>query len=281
MEEIDRDLLTKLLSKLPKLQSLKLMNYQSDIDVDKISKMLPDLKSLNLKESTSVVAKDLINAIAARLEYSSFYQNEDIDYRFHLVNFKQLLCLHGMLMTTKCVNDILKTAINLKKFIIHTLPSMTSSELENIMIKVFNSCKSLDYVEFICTADTHDGVEIALGGIEKGLFQTQNREREYMKIMIRPTYNDTKEAQKLTSNIGRIIHCLQISKINDFMFIWDMLDDAETDKDLILNDIKIVTSGIIAKLTSSYNKLIITNENCKINGYHEPLPDDFDYEIKS
>ena len=46
--DINTDLLTKLFSKFPKLQCLKLIDFMCDIDLNVIRKILPDLKAINI-----------------------------------------------------------------------------------------------------------------------------------------------------------------------------------------------------------------------------------------
>ena len=57
----------------------------------------------------------MIHAIIDKLEYLAFYQDRKIYYKFNTLNFKKLQYFEGTCMSIKCMNDILKTAVNLRK----------------------------------------------------------------------------------------------------------------------------------------------------------------------
>ena len=280
-QHFDRNLITKLLSKLPRLKELKLLDFACDIDVNAIRKALLHLNALkigteyNLAELNGGVRnKDLVHAFGDKLEFLAFNEKGDMDYKLDSVNFENLQYFDGRHMSSKSINDILKTAVNLKKFEMHVSHSMKLSKLKEIIIKVINDCKSLDYLRFDCDKGSHRGIVSVLNGIEKGLFQTKQREREQIKVYISAAFSATEEAQSLILNIERIINWLQNPQIKDFMFIWDIGDSKNIDKELLLKDLKCV--GYKTKSTLNDTKLIITNNNCKINGYYEMYPIDFD-----
>ena len=283
-QNINRDLFTKLILKLPKIQYLKLSDFVCNIDVEAICKLLPDLKALAIDAEDYIsdlphgTFKDLIHALGEKLEYLAFFNDdENIDYRLSEVNLKNLQFISVAYLTTKCINDILKTAVNLKQFRFHASVSVTSSELEDIMIKVFNSCKSLEYVEYLCGADSNKGIEDVLTGIEKGLFQTRSKKRKEMRICISTKYNDTKQAQGLVLHIGKVIHRLKMSQIEDFIFRWFASNDNDDcDMKVLLEDVKCVEDS--TEVLMSNNAIIISNQNCKINGSDESQPIDFDLE---
>ena len=289
-EEVHQDLFTKLFSKFPKLQSLKLWDCTCDsIHGAEARKLLPNLNALIL-QTTDISSydldnesiKDLITAFADKLEYLSFTESKDIDYEFSAVNFKNLTCFNGIHMSNNCINDILKTAVNLKRVGIDRTKDVTLSQLENIIIKIFNSCKLLENFEFGCDFGTHCGIESVLDGIEKGLFQTKDRKRKKMRLRIFTGYANTKDAQSLILNIGRIIHWLVQSAIEDFMFIWfieGLVNDEKFDKELLLKDVKSI--GFKASVIRNKNDIIISNENCKLDGYYEAWPNSFDQQSLS
>ena len=71
-----------------------------------------------------------------------------------------------------------------------------------------------------------------------------------------------------------------MSDINDFMFIWDMME-SEIDKELILREIILGVSTAITVMTPRKHRVIISNKDCKINGYNELIPTDFGIDIRS
>ena len=264
----DTDLFTKLLSKLPKLQFLSLEHFLCNIDADCIKKVSPHINALYFKDSQDISnvtnARSLIHAFGDQLEYLLIDSNGVIDFQLSSINFKNLQSFEGnRLSNSKCIPHLLKTAVNLTQFTILPSDSMRSWEIENVLIKVIDSNKALKYIEFCSEVNSHYGIEAALRGIEKGLSQTTESKRKQMKIEIEPTYSDTKEAQGLISNIGRIIKLLQISNIDDFMFIWNV-NGKNINLELLLKDIQCIDCPVIAVINGG--RIIICNEECKING---------------
>ena len=181
---------------------------------------------LNPEDPNDALIKDLITAFADKSEYLSFEENEDIDYKFSAVNFKNLFYFSELIS----IKEVLETAVNLKRFSIHTSNSVTLSEFENIMIKVFDSCELLEVVAFHC--------------------QTKGRKRKQMSLWIDATYSDTKDAQLETE---------------DFMFIWeitDLDDDTKFDEELLLKDLKSI--GVKTTVIRNKNDITISSENCKL-----------------
>ena len=94
-----------------------------------------------------------------------------------------------------------------------------------------------------------------------------------MIIQISPSYATTQKAQELIINICRIIHWLEKSEIEDFMFVWWFnKNDDNIDRTLLVKDLSSVGYEIIAVLTPNNNKIVISNKNCKINGYRVCWP---------
>ena len=268
-ENINTNTLTKLLSLFPNLQCLKLDEFLCDIDVNKIKDILPNLIGIHWGDPDQDYSKskELIHAFADKLQFLSFVEDEHCDYKFSNVNFKKLKHLDGSYLSTNCVMEILQTADNLEEVSIHKSSTMKLNELENIMGKIINTSKSLKYIDYVCQEVGDEAVEYALNGIEKGLFQTKKRGKKEMKVCIHAKCSDTQQAQGLVLNIARTINWLEKSKVNDFMFIWDIGEDDSIDKQLILMELKEVGSDIMVVLNKSM--FIISNKDCKINGYHD------------
>ena len=152
----------------------------------------------------------------------------------------------------------------------------SSSELEDFFINVFKKCKSLEYIKF-GYGDEHFCEQLVsiLNGIEKGLCEIKGENREQMKIEVGEETElwDTNGAQGAIPNILRIINLLDQSGIKDFMFIWHIPYRKDVDKEILLKDIKCIECKIRAVVASD-SKIIITNDNCKINGYYSQYPFD-------
>ena len=280
----NKDLFTKLLSNFSNLQFLDLGRVLCDLDVDVISKILPNLKGLQVgfytDDETGIPYpsnEDLIHVFADQLEYLSIIIDlfHQIDFRLNCLDFKKLQYLKVYDINTKCLNDILKTAVNLRKIDINTSYSVTLSELESIVIHIFNKCHSLEFIKFDTKEDSDKLIGI-LNGIEKGLIQSKKRRTRQMKIKIGMTrFDDTEKARGVTSNIGKVIQLLEMSNIEDVMFIWDIRDHFLIDDEILMGDIVLecMKCEIYADLTNDMT-IIISNKNCKINRYHETNPFD-------
>ena len=141
--------------------------------------------------------------------FNILYENDKVDYQFSTC---KLQYLHGEWITTKTINNILKTAVNLNRFCVYP------SDHEDVMIKVFNSCKSLISMGYV--RDSYHGLKSASNGIEKRLSQTKQRKCAQMKIEIMSTFHDTERAEEIIIHIVSITHWLERPEIDDFMFIW-------------------------------------------------------------
>merc|ERR1712154_354728 len=101
---------------------------------------------------------------------------------------------------TQTINNVLKTAINLKQISIRNKCLMKLDETRKLTANLLKSCKLLEYIEFI---DKGNIIGDALNGIENGLFETKELERKSLKILIKAMcVNITKSI--LT--ISKIIH---------------------------------------------------------------------------
>ena len=64
------------------------------------------------------------------------------------------------------------------------------------------------------------------------------------------------------------------SQIDDFMFIWYIEDDENVDKQILLQKIKSIGNDI--EVLADNMRIVITNKQCKISGYYESYPFEFD-----
>eukprot|EP01084_Bolivina_argentea_P299978 517145_1 len=99
------------------------------------------------------------------------------------------------------------------------ISSPLPKELKIIIPKIFK-CKLLQY--FSIHVNNQNYLLSVLNGIENGLCETKTYNRNQIKIVIGTTKNAQIDFKNIIVNINKIIKCLEISKINDFMFICDM-----------------------------------------------------------
>ena len=100
--------------------------------------------------------------------------------------------------------------------------------------------------------------------------------RESLKIKIKLIHSEWQASDQLIFCIKRVIHSLQMSQIEDWMFIWNLWSTDEDRKNMIdgLKEvIKNVTIYVDDQCRSMGGKkpwiLVVGNEGCKINGYGE------------
>eukprot|EP01083_Nonionella_stella_P024491 67582_1 len=76
------------------------------------------------------------------------------------------------------------------------------------------------------------------------------------------------ESFDFTLNVGRIVNSLCTSKVDQFMFIWKFECENEPNK-ASLNEVfcNLCSLSTRIKVVQLGKRFIITNKNCKINGY--------------
>eukprot|EP01083_Nonionella_stella_P074673 202637_1 len=107
-----------------------------------------------------------------------------------------------------------------------------------------------------------------LEGIERGLFKTKKRHRKQLKIYIK-VRNEDFQPHDCTFNVARFVNSLETCDINDFMVIWEFVHRNDDETKSILFDLCTISlhSKVSRNETEESSPFIITNHNCKINGY--------------
>eukprot|EP01084_Bolivina_argentea_P127162 224950_1 len=264
----------ELLTKFPSLQHLHLFFVFVGIDCNQLKQTLPYLKALTVNGGAETRNKQLILALGSQLQSLAFFSNRGgRDYELKNICFGKLKELKLSRPSVKSIDDILKTAVNLRTISVKTtvrgISLMTGDDAKNVFSKLINSCKLLEYIEFI---DEGELIESVLDGIYNGLFETKNMKRKQMKmeIVIKECNSVEQDISKLFGllvlNVVKIINCLKLSNVCDFMII--VVIDRKIEKKTVMNNLKAIVSSDI-ELKQQGKAIIITNKCCKINGYTE------------
>ena len=114
----------------------------------------------------------------------------------------------------------------------------------------------------------HELIEYVLDGIYEGLFETKEWKRKQFKIYIHTKDKDAEGAKQLILKIKKVIDLLDGSKIEDWMFLWDIegFKHKNFDKQLILKELRDIFINQHKIVVDEYG-FAISNEGCKINGY--------------
>eukprot|EP01083_Nonionella_stella_P172328 591068_1 len=243
-ERMDKDEFLTLLREFSNLTEINLTNVgiTNDITAQEIADIHPNVDALIMLGCSSRLSRDLTKIFGNQLKHLVLQQYQKNEFDFSDVSFSKLeeLCIGrpGNRVLDSILNDIKKTIGN-----------------------VMDQCKSLQYMHL--AVKNHHFCSI-LDGIECGLFKIKQQQRTKMKILIDFT-GENLEAHKFMLNIGRIINALETSSIHDFMFIWK-LDGINKDKvkEIFMN---VCNLSANSKVFREKACIIITNENCKINGY--------------
>eukprot|EP01083_Nonionella_stella_P240398 840421_1 len=86
-------------------------------------------------------------------------------------------------------------------------------------------------------------------------------------------YDADVKIDHFASNVGRIINSLESSTTTDFMFIWNLRDLCSKKFEKMLKHVCKISKHAQIWGWGSRNaqKFIITNRNCKINGYQDSI----------
>eukprot|EP01083_Nonionella_stella_P114888 340066_1 len=172
---------TKIFSKFPNVQYLKLNCYVDGIDPDILKENYPNLRGLYLCvcEQSMGKCQHLIDVFGSTLECLSL--DRILNLGVHDINFASLeqLQLRAYMHIgegSQIVRDILKTAKNAKR--IGFCVAHNDSQIVNT---VLSSTKSLQYIELQCLPNTF---EFVLSGLKDGLYQIKKWKRKQFKVHI-------------------------------------------------------------------------------------------------
>eukprot|EP01083_Nonionella_stella_P105962 305138_1 len=141
---------------------------------------------------------------------------------------------------------------------------MKNDEIQNSIVNVITNNTSLNDIDasLMCFSIDSSHFCSVLEGIERGLFKTKKRHRKQLKIYIK-VRNEDFQPHDCTFNVARFVNSLETCDINDFMVIWKFKHKKDDETNSIWLHSKVSRSE-----TEKKSQFIITNRNCKINGYY-------------
>eukprot|EP01083_Nonionella_stella_P125253 378803_1 len=267
-----------LLAKFPNLTHLKMdcVLLEEDVRAQDIANTCSKIVSLSLWDSLRKLraheTTDLVKIFAGQLKYLSLMQSQRNDFNLDSVMFGGLeeLCL--IYPEYRLLNDILKSASNLKKiFVLFNSMIFTEAtdemDIPNAITNLMVRSTVLNYMHFTVGSKY---LIYVLDGIERGLFKSKKQEKKELHIHV--SVHDSKSSDlnvnDFTLNVARIVNSLETSAIKDFMFIWELERGHGKDalKEIFVN---LRNSSRYTTVRRSDKKFIVTNANCKVNGYKD------------
>eukprot|EP01083_Nonionella_stella_P247837 858834_1 len=272
-DRMGRNEFLSLLKKFPNVTQLQLHSVEvtQDVTAQDIAGLCPKLVGL-LLANTRLIG-DLVKMFASQLQYLAFYHRTTLD--FGNVVFDQLEELGIFWPRNQLFCDIVKSAFKLKRLYICYWKERTShDQIKKSITFVMVQCKCLNYMHFSIGYPKAYGVNTTqfcsvLEGIECGLLKTKQQQRKRLKVCIDVAGLGFKSSD-FVLNIGRVINSFCASNVKDFMLIWQfegVRDNATLDE--VFHALCNLSAHI--KVIQSEERFIVTNKNCKINGYQNEL----------
>merc|ERR1712228_177038 len=262
----------KLLSGFPNAEYLGLINVaivNANINVAKLKKSYPKLKGLYAAGGSRAKNNEMVNAFGNQLQYLCHSHLPGAGTDFSNINFGNLQQILLTIPNSKTITDILKTGKNIKK--IRIFPGGYAQEFKSIIPEIFQ-CETLQYFEI--TANKANFVSI-MDGIEIGLYQTKDVNREQLKIRVNVQSQSCLELKDKMLNIQRIINMLHVSNeeqpplVQQFMFVLDLnrVKNKDNQKKILQENLDVFSSNIQIKFHGFVTA--ISNKECSINGWKE------------
>eukprot|EP01083_Nonionella_stella_P133254 405061_1 len=252
---------------------LRRIHVADDVTAQDIVNTCPKVVKMYVVIDDIYLSNGLVHAFASVLQHLGLFTiSKHSLVWLDKVAFKNLeeLCIYCPF--NPLFMNIVKTALHLKK--IHVWYMMDTSNIplsnedikpsiEDLMVK----CPFLTFMLFKVSNKCSNIFPYILDGIECGLFKNKKQSKKQLKICIHVADLEFK-ANDFILNVGRIVKALEASTLNDFMFIWKL--HPETNDDQLSQVFKnLCELNVHSKIFQVDNRFIVTNENCKINGYRE------------
>eukprot|EP01083_Nonionella_stella_P043116 116374_1 len=280
--KMDGNEFLSLLTKFPNLTHLKMRNVYltEDITAQDITDGCPNVIGLSVMDDRvpATSSRQLPQRFASRLKYLSLSQHQKNSFDYDDFAFDKLEELQLFWPDNQLFVDIFKSTPPLKKLYIAFTPDshwMSNDEVKNGIANSITKSAFLNTMVF-SVRSSHLGS--LLEGIERGLFGTKTRHRAELKISIRVRDGGLKPSD-FTFDVARVINALEACDINDFMFIWRFKPLKKELDSSILMGLKTRHSKVFQNENSQFIHFIITNHNCKINGYQDSFAMENPYNI--
>eukprot|EP01084_Bolivina_argentea_P189935 326525_1 len=138
----------------------------------------------------------------------------------------------------------------------------------NIIVHVFEKFINMEDLRLIC--DSVDIQEI-ISYIEMGLVKSKKNNRKALTLWIKIEDTEDIEMTEVELYVIRLMNALDAANIQDIMLIFIIPQDLDTN-DYIYTIVEHFEQTHLAVISTNDNvKIIISNKNCKINGYDTGL----------
>eukprot|EP01083_Nonionella_stella_P111462 326908_1 len=276
-----------LLARFSNVMNLKLycLSATDDITAQDIHNVCPNIVGLYLEDgidgtrsNSETVNHDLIALFARKLKYLS---SERVIGDFDTIAFDALEELVVIIPDKNSVNGVVQSASNLKKIFVSFFGArefecfgiypvaISTIDIKHIITNLFMKCLHLSYMSFALASCYFDSL---LEGIECGLLKMKKQHKKELKIEI-DIYGSQAESKDFVLSVGRLVNSLETSAINDFMFIWNLCDVDDETLAQIYSDLSNIS--VHTKVLQRQHGFVITNPNCKINGYRDSICDEY------
>eukprot|EP01083_Nonionella_stella_P290230 987638_1 len=187
------------------------LSVTDDLTAKDIAHLCHNVVELCLEDGDTLNI-ELIAMFATTLKVLSFTQYEIGEFGFDQVTFDRLEERTLLTPDTLSFGSVLKSASTLKKIYISFYPNslMSHVDIEQMITTLIVECEVLTYMCFSIESDQFYSI---LNGIESGLLQTAKQHRTQLRTHINMRCNWEIIADAF-------VNVLEVSNINDFMFIW-------------------------------------------------------------
>ena len=269
---IQWDQFKKLINSCPQIQYLRLdrlPNSFNDIDIEELKKLsLPNLKGLEMENDEGYdFVPAFIELVGPQLEYLYFDTAENsycVYVALSNVNFSKLTKFEAWGINDDTLQEILITAVNLRKFSLFTQPN--DQNVDHIM-NMIKFCKEIEYIELEIYMER---LKEMMEAVKTGLFHTRQLKRNRLTIKMRTErwndseYRDDEFRIKILLEIVAIINLLSASKINHFEFIcnYDWCLDKQYQSHQTMNGLREILTN--CEMIEKKNNFVIKSERCNI-----------------
>eukprot|EP01084_Bolivina_argentea_P318614 552566_1 len=275
------DLLLPLFRKCKNLRHLSLCDVKGiqQIDESTVAQLLPKLQIIDINYNTNDIVTIFTNyMIKTHNDIRSLRIFDESDTEtFICKNLSNLSEIFVTQPSLKIMNDIICIAVNLRK-ISFTYDwkgheSNAENEVKTMIVSSLTKCKQLEFLHV--DAKYLDALCKIVEYIEIGLFKSKHMKRKRLVIEIEAQEIHDISNDKLSVYASRIVHSLESSEIENFMFKYYFSfndEDEEGQRSLVDGFSKryLTFAGEIFAQSSFPNAvMIIANKNCAINGFTE------------
>eukprot|EP01084_Bolivina_argentea_P261598 442143_1 len=236
----------------------------SEFNDENISQLFPKLSMIsvgnNVTDSVNVLRNKLLNSHSnniVSLKYTETHTEIDIAL------FPQLKEIHVTNPNINALQNIVQHAHDLVTFSIEfdqDHSEYDDSKMKELIITLFNTCCKLNRFNF---QGTFCHIQKIIKLIVMVLMDTNNINDQEMTFVFGSIDNNI-EIDYININISKITNALDASNINNFMIGIHISD--ENDKTLE-ETLKVFENKYLATFGETQYSIIISNNNCKINGY--------------